>query len=300
MIVFTFTRPTSNTTQALSLGISIGGTAARDIDYQLVGLINFSVNPPAVTIPAGSSTTQIVARPISDFIVELNESIILGIVSSNGSQVSAPVLVTATIIDDDAALNLITGTSIGDNLVGTSAADRIIGGGGDDALEGGAGNDQIQASGLNDAYGGYTNLVGDGGNDLLIGGSFNPNQLGGFDLAYNLLDGSNSILAGVGEHDILVGGFTSDANCINYYYLGNDQVCYYVTGSDSDYATITNLKPESDVISLSGTASNYATTYNAHITHLFYNNNGVYDLIAKIDSDVRLMPEDGCFSYVTV
>ncbi|MBL1173689.1 Calx-beta domain-containing protein [Pantanalinema sp. GBBB05] len=106
---FTITR-TGNTSTALTVTYTIGGTATNGIDYT-------PTLARSVTIPAGQSSVNITIPPIDDTATELDESVILTLVNSPNYNVGATTA-TITIADNDTAGVAISPIS---NLVTTEA-----------------------------------------------------------------------------------------------------------------------------------------------------------------------------------
>ncbi len=137
--VFTLTR-TGDTTNALEVDYTLGGTATAGDDY---------TNPATgtVTFAAGAATATLDINTIDDDTPNepTNETVTLALA---GFTLSGDDTLTLADNDGDDATN--------DLLTGTAAANVLAGGNGDDTINGGAGNDT---------------LLGGGGNDSLFGGS---------------------------------------------------------------------------------------------------------------------------------
>ncbi|NEP29817.1 calcium-binding protein, partial [Moorena sp. SIO3I6] len=138
----------------------------------------------------------------------------------------------------------LSGYSGKDTLYGGSGKDTLYGGSGKDTLYGGSGNDYLSGGSGNDY------ISGAGGNDTLVGG-----------LGSDTLNGTNSILDGAGEIDILDPG---DALARDLIILGTSGSIYY-NGAGLDYAVIDNFdrfsfagETDSDKIQISGSLSNYS------------------------------------------
>lgn len=91
---FTVTR-TGNTSTALTVTYTIGGTATNGVDYT-------PAPTRSVTIPAGQSSVNITISPIDDTATELDESVILTLVNSPNYNVGATTA-TINIADNDPA-----------------------------------------------------------------------------------------------------------------------------------------------------------------------------------------------------
>ncbi len=88
--VFTFTR-TGDTTNALAVNFTIGGTAMPGLDYSSIG--------SSVTIPAGQATATVTVTPIFDALFEGSEIVILTLAPGDGYTVGSPDTATVTIAD---------------------------------------------------------------------------------------------------------------------------------------------------------------------------------------------------------
>jgi len=84
---------TGNTDTYLEVKYSVAGTAIAGSDYVVI--------PQSVTIPAGSSTATIQITPIDDTLQEIDETVILKIVSDPAYIVSATDTATITIKSDE-------------------------------------------------------------------------------------------------------------------------------------------------------------------------------------------------------
>jgi subtilisin family serine protease len=89
---FTISR-TGKTDTDLEVKYSLGGTAIAGSDYVAI--------PESVTIPAGSSTASIQITPIDDALPEIDETVILKIISDPAYIVSATDTATVTIKSDE-------------------------------------------------------------------------------------------------------------------------------------------------------------------------------------------------------
>jgi hypothetical protein len=288
---------------ATTVTLAVGGSATYLVDYTMTGPIIF--NSPTLataTIPANSTSIEFQLVASGDTLVETNESVTLSVVNVNGQPIVSPILISATIIDDDPVRNrivfnpsLVESDSSPGTIYGTSNAEDIyVSSGVSAAVDAGAGNDTVVAgftatgSGAPIANGTPDDLYilgGGGGDDVVKGGP-----------GFNLLSGTSDPSQGSGEHDILIG----HVSALNFFTLAGTTAWYAAQGA-LDYVSILNFNPDSDIISLAGLAGDYTTTYNAQLTYLYYiKPTGGSDLIAKIDSNDRLIPTDSCFSYSSV
>jgi len=90
--VFTLTR-TGDVTQALTVNVTIGGTAGNGTDYDAIAT--------TATFAAGSSTATIIVNPIDDAAVEPSETVIVSVAAGNGYTLGSPNSATVTIGDND-------------------------------------------------------------------------------------------------------------------------------------------------------------------------------------------------------
>jgi hypothetical protein len=97
---FTFSR-TGETSVALAVFASRGGTATNGSDYASLGGTTI-----VVTIPAGQPSTDVTLSPLADNLVEGEETVVLTISPSLDYVVGTPASATVTIADDPAVLTL--------------------------------------------------------------------------------------------------------------------------------------------------------------------------------------------------
>jgi YVTN family beta-propeller protein len=86
--VFTVTR-TGDTTNALTVNFTVGGTASAGTDYGAIGT--------SVLIPGGASSGTITITPIADTLNESSETVILTLASGTGYSVGNPSTATVNI-----------------------------------------------------------------------------------------------------------------------------------------------------------------------------------------------------------
>lgn len=91
-ITFTFTRNAA-ATRVQTVNFTITGTATNGVDYQQI--------PSSVTFVEGATTATVVIDPITDLLVEPNETVILTITAADGYTVGSPATATGTINNDD-------------------------------------------------------------------------------------------------------------------------------------------------------------------------------------------------------
>lgn len=103
MLTFTIARDNSSQVNtALTVNLSVGGTATFGVDYTVSGAATFTGTDASVVIPAGALSAAIVVIPVPDLILEPNETVILSIVPTAGvSQVGVNASAVATILNDD-------------------------------------------------------------------------------------------------------------------------------------------------------------------------------------------------------
>ncbi len=91
-LLFSFSR-SGSTTKALTIAYAIGGTATSGVDYAPIS--------GSVTFAAGSSTTTLSIDPLSDNLVESNETVVLTLQAGSDYLVGTPAAVTGTILNSD-------------------------------------------------------------------------------------------------------------------------------------------------------------------------------------------------------
>lgn len=99
---FTFTR-FGDTTNALTISYSIGGTATPDTDYTAL--------PGTVTIPAGQTSVTVPVTVINSTLVKPPETITLSLYDTSSYAVGSQALATVSIIDSNQFTVTITATS---------------------------------------------------------------------------------------------------------------------------------------------------------------------------------------------
>jgi hypothetical protein len=102
-LVFTFTR-SGTTANALTINFTIGGTAAFPNDYTQSGAATFTSTSGTVTFSAGSLTTMVVLDPTVDDTIELDETVVITIVSGTGYSLGSSVAAMGVINNDDSAI----------------------------------------------------------------------------------------------------------------------------------------------------------------------------------------------------
>ena len=98
-LVYTFTRGDSS--GALTVNFSIGGTATFNTDYTQTGAATFTPPTGTVTFADGSLTTTVTVDPSADLSVEPDETVILTVTAGAGYTVGVPASATGTITNDD-------------------------------------------------------------------------------------------------------------------------------------------------------------------------------------------------------
>ena len=98
-LVYTFTRGDSS--GALTVSFSIGGTATFNTDYTQTGAATFTPPTGTVTFADGSMTTTVTVDPSADLSVEPDETVILTVTAGAGYTVGVPASATGTITNDD-------------------------------------------------------------------------------------------------------------------------------------------------------------------------------------------------------
>ncbi|MBK8424512.1 MAG: hypothetical protein IPL27_00445 [Lewinellaceae bacterium] len=97
---YTFTR-TGVIATPLTVNFSVGGTTTFPGDYTQSGATLFTPPTGTVTFLAGSATATVTLDPVTDMIVELDETAILTVTSGAGYNVAMPSAATGTITNDD-------------------------------------------------------------------------------------------------------------------------------------------------------------------------------------------------------
>jgi hypothetical protein len=95
-LVYTFTR-TGPTTSALAVNFSVGGSASFPADYSESGATTFAPPNATVTFGVGSSTATVTVTPLTDCVVEGNETVDFTIQPGTGYGVGSPATATGTI-----------------------------------------------------------------------------------------------------------------------------------------------------------------------------------------------------------
>ncbi|HEX7176856.1 MAG TPA: Calx-beta domain-containing protein, partial [Pyrinomonadaceae bacterium] len=104
-LVYTFTR-TGFTGAALTVNLTVGGTAAFSTDYTQTGAATFTAIDGTVTFGAGNSTATVTVDPSADATSEPDETVILTVISGAGYEVGSPDSATGTINNDDNAVSV--------------------------------------------------------------------------------------------------------------------------------------------------------------------------------------------------
>ena len=116
MVQFLISR-TGDTSAALTVRYSVGGTAGPGTDYVSI--------PSLATITAGAASTTVTVTPIDDLAVESNETVVLTLVADAAYSVGSPGEAVVTIISDDLPPDL-TVTSVTVPAVGAADADIVV------------------------------------------------------------------------------------------------------------------------------------------------------------------------------
>lgn len=149
-------------------------------------------------------------------------------------------------------------------------------GDGNDVVVGGQGNDILSGEAGDDT------LIGNKGSDELWGG-LGSDRLIGVDTRANR--------PGRNEIDYLAGG-----EGLDYFVLGEEESVFYTKDQDLGHATIADLRIESDIIQLSGDASQYNLETIGDSTWLYQTQR--QDLIAKISGVTGMDLSQDYFAYV--
>ncbi len=95
-LVYTFTR-TGSTATSLTVNFSVGGTASFPADYSQTGAATFTPPTATVTIGAGNSTATVNVTPLTDCLVEGDETVQFTVTPGTGYGVGSPSTATGTI-----------------------------------------------------------------------------------------------------------------------------------------------------------------------------------------------------------
>jgi len=95
-LVYTFTR-TGSTASAVTVNFTVGGSAAFPADYSQTGATTFTPPTATVTFGAGSSTATVTVTPLTDCVVEGNETVDFTVQAGAGYGVGSPSAATGTI-----------------------------------------------------------------------------------------------------------------------------------------------------------------------------------------------------------
>ncbi len=129
-LVYTFTR-TGSTVGSLTVNFSVTGSATLTTltsDYLVSGAATFTSTTGTVTFADGSSTAVVTVDPVTDTIVEDNETIVLTIASGSSYNIGTPSAVTGTINNDDTATYTISDATVteGGNLSFTISLSNAV------------------------------------------------------------------------------------------------------------------------------------------------------------------------------
>jgi hypothetical protein len=95
-LVYTFTR-TGSTASAVTVNFSVGGSASFPADYSQTGATTFTPPTATVNFGAGSSTATVTVTPLTDCVVEGNETVEFTVQPGAGYGVGSPNMATGTI-----------------------------------------------------------------------------------------------------------------------------------------------------------------------------------------------------------
>ena len=122
------------------------------------------------------------------------------------------------------------------------------------------------------------NLTGNGGNDTISGGAGD-----------DIINGTDEIVAGYYEKDVLIGGTGADT-----FILGNSNQAYYATAGNQDYAVIEDFDFSLDTLQLYGSAVDYQQQQQGN--DVFLSRNG--DLVVILENTSTFNLNDSSFEYV--
>ena len=103
-LVYTFTR--SDSSGALTVNFSVGGTATFNTDYTETGAATFTAASGTVTFADGSLTATVTVDPSADSTVEPDETVVLTVTPGTGYTVGVPAAATGTITNDDTEVSV--------------------------------------------------------------------------------------------------------------------------------------------------------------------------------------------------
>jgi hypothetical protein len=89
------------TADALTVNLTLSGTAREGVDYQGIGT--------SVTLPAGQATHEVAVTPLDDALEEPVETVVATLASGAGYVVAAPANATVSLADDDLVTLIETG-----------------------------------------------------------------------------------------------------------------------------------------------------------------------------------------------
>ena len=108
---YTFTR-TGDTSDAITVDFTVGGSATFGSDYSQNGATSFTTTSGSVTFGDGETTATVTVDPTEVTVYEPDETVVLTVASGTGYNVGSPDSASGTITNDDAAPTL----SIGDRI----------------------------------------------------------------------------------------------------------------------------------------------------------------------------------------
>ena len=104
-LVYTFTR-TGDTTGALTVNFTVGGTATFSTDYTQTGAATFTATDGTVTFAAGNATATVTVDPSADVTAEPDETVVLTLAAGTGYNIGTPSTATGTINNDDTTVSV--------------------------------------------------------------------------------------------------------------------------------------------------------------------------------------------------
>jgi len=119
-LTYIFTR-TGDTTNALSVNFTAGGTATFNSDYTQTGADSYNDTTGTITFAAGSETATIAIDPTADAISEGDETVALTLASGTGYTIKTTSAVTGTISDGIVSIS-ISNVTISEGNGGTTNA----------------------------------------------------------------------------------------------------------------------------------------------------------------------------------
>ena len=124
-LTYTFSR-TGDSSAALVVNFTRGGTAALGSDYTLTSAAVLNTALGTISIPAGSPTATMTFTPINDSAVEGNETGAFTVATGSGYGIGTAGAVVATIADNDAELSITKTNGVPTSVPGLGTTYTIV------------------------------------------------------------------------------------------------------------------------------------------------------------------------------